>query len=106
MLPQDQESQRNLVLAIALSLAVLIGWQFLYAAPRAKLEQEQRQAQVAADNARKTAAATQTVPGAPTAPGAKTSPSQTPAIAAPAQPISRDAALGAAPPRRHRTRRA
>jgi YidC/Oxa1 family membrane protein insertase len=95
MLPQDQESQRNLVLAIALSLAVLIGWQFLYAAPRAKLEQEQRQAQAAVEAAKKAAT---TLPGAPTAPGT-TAPttSQAPAIAAPAQPISRDAALSAAP---------
>ncbi len=58
---QDPETQRNLLLAIALSLAVLIGWQFLYVAPRTKLEQEQRQLQQQA--------AKQTAPQAPSAPG-------------------------------------
>ena len=40
MLPQDQESQKNLLLAIVLSVAVLLGWQFLYAGPKLKEEQE------------------------------------------------------------------
>src|SRR5262245_829311 len=36
---QDKESQKNLVLAIVLSMAVLFAWQFFYAAPR---EQERQ----------------------------------------------------------------
>ena len=39
--------QRNMILAIVLSMAVLFGWQFFIAGPQ--LEQAQRQAEVAAD---------------------------------------------------------
>ena len=39
MLP-EQDNQRNLVLAFALSLGVLMAWQFFYVAPRSKVEQE------------------------------------------------------------------
>jgi YidC/Oxa1 family membrane protein insertase len=42
MLP-DQDNQKNLLLAIALSIAVLLGWQVFYAGPKLKEEQERRQ---------------------------------------------------------------
>jgi YidC/Oxa1 family membrane protein insertase len=91
---QDPESQRNLVLAIALSLGVLLGWQFFYAGPRAKIEQEQRQAELARQK-QLNPAATPGQPGqpaAPTAPGVSTAP----VVAAPAS-IPRDTALKATP---------
>ena len=39
---QDHENQKNLLLAIVLSVAVLLGWQFFYAAPRLKEEQDRQ----------------------------------------------------------------
>jgi YidC/Oxa1 family membrane protein insertase len=54
---QDQDNQKNLLLAIVLSVAVLLAWQFLYAGPKLKEEQErqarlrQQQTEVAAPTA-------------------------------------------------------
>ena len=45
MLQPDQDNQKNLLLAIVLSVAVLLGWQFFYAGPKLKEEQE-RQARI------------------------------------------------------------
>jgi YidC/Oxa1 family membrane protein insertase len=104
MLDQDKDSQKNLVLAIALSLAVLLAWQFFYAGPRARVELEQRQAQAAAEKARQAGTATPAIPGAapgaPTAPGttvpgSTSAPSASPA--APAQMLSREAAIAGGP---------
>ena len=39
---QDKDSQKNLLLAIVLSVAVLLGWQLLFAGPKLKEEQERR----------------------------------------------------------------
>jgi YidC/Oxa1 family membrane protein insertase len=58
----NSEDNRNLILAIALSILVLIGWNYFYGAP---LLQKERQAQQT--NANPSASAT---PGAPPAPGA------------------------------------
>jgi len=40
---QDQEGQKNLLLAIVLSVAVLLAWQMFYAGPKLREEQERRQ---------------------------------------------------------------
>ena len=37
----DKDSQKNLLVAIVLSVAVLLGWQVFYAGPKLKEEQEQ-----------------------------------------------------------------
>ena len=39
---QDKDSQKNLLVAIVLSVAVLLGWQVFYAGPKLKEEQERR----------------------------------------------------------------
>ncbi len=39
----DKDSQKNLLVAIVLSVAVLLGWQMFYAGPKLKEEQERRQ---------------------------------------------------------------
>ena len=41
--PMDQDNQKNLLLAIVLSVAVLLVWQMFYAGPKLKEEQERRQ---------------------------------------------------------------
>lgn len=45
MKSQDPDQQRNLLIAVALSMAVLLGWQFFYAGPKLKEEQARQQAQ-------------------------------------------------------------
>ena len=39
---QDKDSQKNLLLAIVLSVSVLLAWQLLFAGPKLKEEQERR----------------------------------------------------------------
>jgi YidC/Oxa1 family membrane protein insertase len=45
MSQQDPDQQRNLLLAVVLSMAVLLGWQLFYAGPKMKDEQLRQQAQ-------------------------------------------------------------
>ncbi|MBX9589954.1 MAG: membrane protein insertase YidC [Hyphomonadaceae bacterium] len=58
----DQDNQKNLLLAIVLSVAVLLAWQFFYAGPKLKEEQE-RQARIRSEQQQ--AKAKETAPGAP-----------------------------------------
>ena len=39
----DQDNQKNLLVAIVLSVAVLLMWQMFYAGPKLKEDQERRQ---------------------------------------------------------------
>ncbi len=55
MQSQDPNQQKNLLIAVALSMAVLLGWQFFYAGPKMKQEEARQQAQQQS----------QTAPGAP-----------------------------------------
>jgi YidC/Oxa1 family membrane protein insertase len=93
----DQDNQKNLLHAIVLSVAVLLGWQFFYAGPKLKEEQE-RQARIrqqqteAAQPAAPTTSAPNLVPGSPV-------PQQGPATApAPvAVKATRNEAIGTSP---------
>ena len=95
----DQDNQKNLLLAIVLSVAVLLAWQFFYAGPKLKEEQE-RQARL---RAQQTEGKEQAGPGAPNAapgaavpqPGAGTAPP----VAAPpvAAKVTREEVIGSAP---------
>ncbi|MGW9332410.1 membrane protein insertase YidC [Bosea sp. NPDC055594] len=87
-----KEENRNLLLAITLSVVVLLGWQFFFAVP-----QMEKQKQVAQQNQ-------QTHSQQPPAPGSVPTPGAAPATgAAPAQPAAaaalatREAALAAGP---------
>ena len=42
---QDPDQQRNLLLAVVLSMAVLLGWQLFYAGPKLRDEQARLKAQ-------------------------------------------------------------
>ncbi len=62
------ENNRNMILAIVLSIAVLFGWQYFVAGPQ--LERAQRQAEIAAQQAAAdTSIATPATPGTANAPG-------------------------------------
>jgi YidC/Oxa1 family membrane protein insertase len=89
---QDQDNQKNLLIAIVLSMAVLFAWQFFYAAPREHERQSRiRQEQTAAK------AKEQPAPGAPTAPSASpgASPSTSPGASKASQPPQPGAAAPA-----------
>jgi YidC/Oxa1 family membrane protein insertase len=105
---------KNMLLAIALSIAVLLGWQYFYVAPqverqRAELAEQQAREQ-AASGAQTPAAGTDgtaAVPAAPTPPGTSAAPGApavpgatapaTPAGAVPGAPVNRAAVLAGAP---------
>ena len=92
--------QRNLILAVALSMTVLIGWQFLVGIP--KMEQQQAAQQAAEQAAQQTAGATATPGGAssPQVPGSNVGGAQVPGGAlaiGEAQEMQREAAVQAAP---------
>jgi YidC/Oxa1 family membrane protein insertase len=98
----DQDNQKNLLLAIVLSVGVLLMWQMFYANPKLKEDQERRQ-RIQQEQAQPKEqpgapkAVPQAVPGAPPQPGTAAAPTVTaPAIPAP----TREAALQASA--RHR----
>src|SRR5262245_26717131 len=85
-MPQDQDHQKNLLLAIVLSVAVLLAWQMFYAGPKLKDEQERRQ--------RAQPEQTQAKPSsAPTATG-EAPQVAAPSSATPTEAQSREAVLG------------
>ena len=68
MKSQDPDQQRNLLLAVVLSMAVLLGWQLFYAGPKMKEEQARHRAQQELTQQQPGAAkdaAAPTTPGAP-----------------------------------------
>lgn len=84
----DPEAQRNLLIAVVLSMLVMLGWQFFVAGPKMQEQQEraQREQQIAAEQAQKGVTA-------PAAPGAQPVPS--PQAAAPASGTAVQPAGGA-----------
>jgi YidC/Oxa1 family membrane protein insertase len=90
---QKNADNNNLFLAIALSVLVIIGWQYFYAQPQLEQQRRDRQAQQANPPATPQ-------PGgstSPAAPGAATPPGTVaaPAAGSPAPALTRDAALAA-----------
>ena len=94
MQSQDPNQQKNLLLAVVLSMAVLLGWQLFYAGPKLRDEQTRHRAQNELTQKQSTepAAKDGTAPSAPQAPGA-TVPSASPSSAT----LSREEAIGASP---------
>ncbi len=64
---QQPDNQKNILMAIVLSVAVLLGWQVFYANPKMERDQEHRKQ---LSESKKTTPGTQTVPGRPGAPSA------------------------------------
>ena len=98
---QDQDNQKNLLLAIVLSVAVLLAWQIFYAGPKLKEEQERRRDPPGAAGKDQGANA----PGAPTtAPDvdARQAQARCPAPSSVTTAANRDAAVAREPARAHR----
>ena len=93
MQTQQPENQKNLLIAIILSVGVLLGWQVFYANPKMKEEQE-RLKQTQQTTSQTANPADKSAPGAsaPAAPGA---PTAAPSNAGAA--LTREAALAASP---------
>lgn len=89
MKSQDPDQQRNLLLAVVLSMAVLLGWQLFYAGPKMKEEQARQRAQQELSQQRDAAKNAAKPAGAPEA--------AVPGTAPPAVSISRDDAIKASP---------
>ncbi len=93
MQSQQPEQQKNLILAIVLSMAVVFGWQYFYAGPKLKEEQERLKRQQAETQQTQTAS-----PGTPSAaPSAATGQPAVPGVAAAAATKSREQALTGSP---------
>jgi YidC/Oxa1 family membrane protein insertase len=82
---------RNLLIAIGLSLAVLLGWQIFIAGPQ--MQKAQQQQEIAAQQAAENAPA----PAAGVAPGGQTTAGNAPVGAAGAVALTREAALAESP---------
>ncbi|HEX9837047.1 MAG TPA: membrane protein insertase YidC [Alphaproteobacteria bacterium] len=93
--------QKNLILAIAISVSILLGWQLLFEAPRVERERAVREAQQQAQQTEQTttrppaapqvpATAVPSTPGVPAAPGAPAAPA-----ASPGAPVAGQAAIQA-----------
>ena len=91
----DPQDQNNLMFAVILSLMVLMGWQYFFAAPKIRQEQARKEFTKEAETQR-TGGQTQGVPGvaAPVAEPAATTPTAT---QSPQAPVSRDEALKVSP---------
>ncbi len=89
------ETNRNMIIAIALSVVVIFGWQFFVAGPQ--LERAQRQAQIAAEQAAAAnpGLATTTTTTTPTTPATGTTTAETPTTDIPATFADRATAVAA-----------
>jgi len=92
MQSQDPNQQKNLLLAVVLSMAVLLGWQLFYAGPKLRNEQARQHAQNELTQKAEPAAKDGTTPSAPAAPGAAV-----PGASPSSVTLSRDEAIGASP---------
>jgi YidC/Oxa1 family membrane protein insertase len=75
MSQRSPDDNRNLLIAVALSMAVMLGWQFFYAGPQMKAQQEKAQREKAQQDAEK-AAKGEAPATVPTTPGAAIKPAE------------------------------
>jgi YidC/Oxa1 family membrane protein insertase len=96
--PNSPQDQNNLLVAIILSLAVLMGWQYFFAAPKMREEQARKEFSKEIE-AQRSGAQTQGPPGVATAPGAVAPPAATTPSAGQTAvaPVTRDEALKQSP---------
>lgn len=97
MRSQQPDSQNNLLLAVILSMAVLLGWQFFYAGPKMREEQARRQAETQ-QQAAKPSAEAPSAQGIPRPDAAEPGARAVPAAGAPQAPaLTREAAIQGSP---------
>ena len=95
---QKEPDNKNLFLAIALSVLVIVGWQYFYAQPQLEKQRIEKLAQQSNPSALPGVAGTTPAPGTAQVPGAIPSPTQIPGTQAPAAVgLTRDAAVALSP---------
>jgi YidC/Oxa1 family membrane protein insertase len=95
---QQDDQQKNLLLAVALSAMVLLGWQLLFVNPRIKDEQSRKVAQQQSQQVPGTPGTSAGgIPGAPAVPGATATPGGLPSGLAVPVTTSREGALALSP---------
>ena len=93
----DPQDHNNLLFAIILSLAVLMGWQYFIAAPKMREEQARREFSKEQE-AQRTGGQPQGVPGVATPPVSNPTTAAPPLAGQPAQaPVSREESLKTSP---------
>jgi YidC/Oxa1 family membrane protein insertase len=98
MQSQQPENQKNLILAIALSAAVLMAWQYFYAGPKMAEERARQDKLKAQQTSQPIGSQAASVPGAVTAPGVPGAPVVgAPGGGATGLTLSRDASIAASP---------
>ncbi len=90
----DKETNKNLILALVLSLVVLIAWELFYGLPKMREQQAQREAQQAQQTQSETASPTApaATPGAGSVPGALPQPGAAAVPGVSAKPVNSKAA--------------
>ena len=98
MQSQDPDSQKNLLLAVVLSMAVMLGWQMFVAGPQLHQQQERIAREKQAEAGKAATSTTQVSPASPqgVAPSAAPQAGAVPA-AAPAVAATREEAIGRSP---------
>ena len=94
--PNNPQDQNNLLFAVILSLAVLLGWQYFFAAPKVREEQARKEFSREVETQR-SGGQTQGPPGVAAPQDAQSKPQTPPAGQGAIAPISRDEALKQAP---------
>jgi YidC/Oxa1 family membrane protein insertase len=95
----QKDDNRNMLLAILLSGAVLLGWNYFYGVPQVEKQRQaaQTSAPVSTQPGAPTTPGAPATPGAPVAPGTAATPGVAPGAPAVSPAVSREAALAAGP---------
>src|SRR6187200_1172795 len=92
---QQDDNQKNLLLAVALSAMVLLGWQLLFVNPKIKDEQQRKVSQQQSQQVPGETAAPSATPGA--LPNPRATPGSLPSATASPVTTSREGALALSP---------
>ena len=97
--PKDPQDQNNLMFAVILSLAVLMGWQYFFAAPKLREEHARKEMSATPNQPRGDSQVPGSPAGAPAAPGPApaSAPTSAPAAQPPQAAVSREEALKLSP---------
>lgn len=98
--PSDPKDQNNLIIAVVLSILVLMGWQYFFAAPQIKHEQQKQEFNKQLEAQNKGKATTESAPNvanAPIAEPSKSAPTNAQQTAAAEPPKSREEILKMTP---------
>ncbi len=93
--PNNPKDQNNLMFAVALSILVLMGWQYFFARPEIQHQQAQQEFNKKLEAQNKGTSSSESPPNVANAPAVQTPSTETPAVGqqSTAAPLSREEAL-------------